>query len=191
MTAASFSLERRAFDKTLDEIEQTLPLYNEHVRDRLRLTMQQCEECLHFLQGIGLQEWLVEYSAVSWDSEQFATSTHDRRIAVAFGRVRTITVLMEEGLFALAERTVDKGFAEAIEAAKDLFSRVRVFATGPNRLKPILNSAELQAFTTRDEWVSPRSISRNSRAPSPRLACLTRDCPSAAIRFRTNAFWQL
>ena len=161
LTAASFSVERRAFDKALDEIEKTLPLYNRHVAEGLRLTMQQCEEFLHFLQGIGLQEWLVEYSAASWDSEQFATSTHDRRIAVAFGRVRTITVLLEEAVFALAERTTDKNFAGATEAAKDLFNRLRVFVKGPIQFNPILNSAELQRlYDTRRVRVPPIDLNK-------------------------------
>jgi hypothetical protein len=146
LTAASSSVERRGFDLTLDRLVENLRLYNRRVSTPLRVTPAAAQQFLEFLGEAGLQEWYVEYAGATWPSEQFVTSSPDRRIATAFGRIRTLTVLMEDMLLALAERLSDSRFRTAVESSATLGQRLPSYFKHPKVTASVFDWAKCQSI---------------------------------------------
>lgn len=182
LTAATFSPEHRGFDLTLDAMVETLPLYDKHVPAPLRVTPAQAEALLVFFEEVGLQEWSVEYSIISWHGEMFASSTYDRRVAIAFGRIRTLTALLEEALLSLAVRTKQPGLPHAVEANGALFSRIRTFAWGGQGPQPILSRSQFQQIYDKHCGLRPPIDARRLAAAFDAVGVTAGDPPPVATQ---------
>ncbi len=183
LTAATFSPEYRGFDLTLDAMVETLPLYDQHVPESLRVTPTQAEALLVFFEEVGLQEWSVEYSIVGWHGEIFASSTHDRRVAVAFGRIRTLTALLEEALLSLGIRTKQPGLAQAVEAERALFARIRTFAWGGRGQQHVLSRSQFQQVYDRHCDVRPPIDAHRLAAALDAVGVSAGDPPPVAAQY--------
>lgn len=182
LTAATFSPEHRGFDLTLDAMVETLPLYDEHVPAPLRVTATQAEALLVFLEEVGLQEWSVEYSIIAWHGEMFASSTPDRRVAVAFGRIRTLTALLEEALQSLAVRTKQPGHDQAVEAEGALLARIRTFVWGGQGQQHVLSRSQFQQVYDRHCGVRPPIDARRLAAAFDAVGVATGNPPPVATQ---------
>jgi len=131
ITAACFSQEWKAFDSTLDRIDHELDAFNSSVGPELSLTLLEAERLLDFLDGAGLQNWYNEYPIAAWHTPTFFDQSHWQRVGVAFGRIRTLAVLVEEMLLAFAEDTGQPQFVERIERNPTLTPRIIGFIKGP------------------------------------------------------------
>jgi hypothetical protein len=157
LSAASSSVAQKAFDRALDELEEALPPYNQAVGPRLQLTTTDCEDLLTFLDESGLQTWFTELSIVSWDSEQFWDRTYDDRVGLVYGRVRTLAGLLEEALLAMAERTGNTRFRDAVESKATLCPRLEAFVRGPSGRLDLVNLGLIRRLRTQASLKPPFS----------------------------------
>ncbi len=139
LTAASFSIAWKAFDAALDEMELALPHYNAAMTAALQLAPDQPEKFLQFLTESGLQEWYTQLSIVTWRRMVLTDMSEDQRIALVYGRVRTLCALLEEALLSLAEYTGHAAFRAAIEKQPTLHPRLLRFLRGPGHPSQIVN----------------------------------------------------
>jgi hypothetical protein len=144
LTAASFSMDWKAFDAALDELEQDLPQYNAAMPAALQLAPDQPEHFLRFLANSGLQAWYTELTTVAWHRSISFDFSYDQRVAVVYGRVRTLCALLEEALLSLADSTGHAAFSEAVEEQHLLRRRLVRFLRGPGGRSQLVNVPQLE-----------------------------------------------
>ena len=143
LSAASFSISWKAFDAALDELEKALPAYNAAMPAPLQLGPEQPEQFLRFLTDCGLQQWYTELTTVTWHNDMFFDQSHDQRVAVVYGRVRTLCTLLEESLLSLADHVGDASFVKAVEDGYQLGARLKRFLDGARGAPPLVNAKEV------------------------------------------------
>lgn len=144
LTAASYWPEQRGLDLTLDEIARGLPEVNALLGGRANVDERSAEEMLLFFEEVGLLEWAVEFSLATWNDDDYWASSLDRRVALTFGRIRTLAALLEEGILSLAQRVNDAAFAQHIESRATLRPRLRAFLAGPGGRGSIIDPDVVQ-----------------------------------------------
>lgn len=144
LTAASFSMAWKAFDAALDEMEQALPQYNAAMPAACQLAPDQPEHFLRFLTESGLQPWYTELTTVTWRHSIFFDLSYDQRVALVYGRVRTLCALLEELLLSLADYTGDALFRDAVEERPTLRPRLVRFLQGPRGRSHVVNVGRVQ-----------------------------------------------
>jgi len=157
LSAASFSIAQRAFDEALDRIEETLPSFNEAMPEPLRLSAAEAERFLAFLDQAGLEDWFTELSIVTWDSEQFSDRTFDQRVALVYGRVRTLCSLLEEALLAMAEELGNPSFRSETESAPTLYPRLTRFVRGPSGDSKLISVGAVNDLWANNKLLPPFS----------------------------------
>lgn len=70
--------------------------------------------------------------------------SYDQRVAVVYGRVRTLCALLEEALLSMAEYTGDAEFRDAVEEQHLLRRRLVRFLQGPGGGTQIVSVPELE-----------------------------------------------
>jgi hypothetical protein len=146
LTAASFSISLKAFDTALDQLELDLAGYNLAMPAHLQLGPEEPEGFLRFLTDSGLQDWYTELSTAAWSQSVLSDMTYDQRIAVVYGRVRTLCALLEETLLSLADHTGDTAFGLAVEKAHTLGKRLPRFLAGPAGSASLVGATQVKAL---------------------------------------------
>lgn len=148
LSVASFSRAQRSFDAAIDEMEASLGAYNTAMPVPLQLTHDQPQRFAEFLTESGLQEWYTQLSVFSWDWSVLNDRSEDQRIAMVYGRVRTLCSLLEEALLSLAESTGDVAFWKAVEKQPTLQPRLDRFLRGPTGRAKLVAWPQVQRFAT-------------------------------------------
>lgn len=155
VSAASFSIAQKARDEALDRIEEAAPNFNNAMPTSLRLSVDDCETFLSFLDEAGLAEWFTELSIVTWHSEQFWDRSHDQRVGLVYGRVRTLCSLLEEGLLPMSEECRDAAFRGDVERASTLSARLKRFVQGPSGKNSPVNLGTMERLWASNRLVPP------------------------------------
>ena len=127
-------------------MEQDLPSYNAAMPAPLQLRSDEPEKFLRFLTDSGLQDWYTELSTAAWSQSVLSDMTYDQRIAVVYGRVRTLCALLEEALLALADHTDVTALGLAVEQAHMLRKRLIRFLGGPTGISALIDAAQVKAL---------------------------------------------
>jgi hypothetical protein len=132
LTQASPWPEQRGLDLTLDAIVADLPHFNASLGGRFQVDELQAEQMLSFFDEVGLTEWAVEFSLVTWHDDHYWASSLDRRVALSFGRIRTLTTLLEEAILSFAQRVRHDTFADMVESRPTMWPRLVAYLSGPD-----------------------------------------------------------
>src|SRR5437879_11359913 len=98
----------------------------------LQLAPDEPESLAQFLSESGFQEWYTQLSIVTWRRLVLSDMSEDLRIALVYGRVRTLCALLEEALLSLAEYTGHHVFQAEVENQTALQARTLRFVKGPD-----------------------------------------------------------
>jgi hypothetical protein len=124
-------------------MEKALGDYNAAMPATLHLTADQPEKFAQFLTESGLQEWYTQLSIVTWSRLGLTDMSEDQRIALVYGRVRTLCALLEEALLSLAEHTGRAAFRAAVEKQATLHPRALRFLKGPGRRPSLVKLSQV------------------------------------------------
>jgi len=118
---------------------------------------------LTFLSDSGLQAWYTELTTVAWHDSMVFDFTYDQRVAVVYGRVRTLCALLEEVLLSLADFVGDAPFRDTVEALSTLRPRLSRFLQGPSGRSQLVNVGRVQQLADADS-ITPGMDSRDVQA---------------------------
>lgn len=156
LTVASFSNDTKALDLAADAILAALPDYNAKIRHPFRLTEEETLAFLTFLQRVGLQHWYTELSIVGWQEEGFLDYSDEQRASIVYGRVRTLAVLLEEALVAMAEDVGDPSLFRTVSESGTLAKKLNSFMNWPKPSRRLVVQKKIDDMNRRYNIFSPK-----------------------------------